>query len=108
MLGKKGEAIARKYLEQKGYEFIVANYRTRYGEIDLIMRDDKGIVFVEVKTRRAGNIVAPNDRLSERKLVRLEKVADEYRKKHRMIHWRFLLIGVTKNNRGYLLRIVRI
>lgn len=50
-LGEKGEYYARLYLEKKGFEFIRANYETRYGEIDLIMQENDEIVFVEVKTR---------------------------------------------------------
>ncbi|MBP5289686.1 MAG: YraN family protein [Clostridia bacterium] len=50
-LGRKGEYLARLYLEQKGLEFIRANYLTPRGEIDLIMRENDEIVFLEVKTR---------------------------------------------------------
>lgn len=50
-LGRRGEYLARLYLEEKGLEFIRANYRTSRGEIDLIMRENDEIVFLEVKTR---------------------------------------------------------
>ncbi len=50
-LGRRGEYLARLYLEQKGFEFIRANYRTFHGEIDLIMRENDELVFLEVKTR---------------------------------------------------------
>lgn len=50
-LGEKGEYLAKCYLEKKGYIFIRANYRTKHGEIDLIMQDNNEIVFIEVKTR---------------------------------------------------------
>ena len=52
--GIRSETRARKYLEQRGLVFIAANYHSRYGEIDLIMRDDEHIVFVEVRAR-SGN-----------------------------------------------------
>ncbi len=50
-LGQKGEYLAKIFLEQKGFEFIRANYRTPHGEIDLIMQENDEIVFIEVKTR---------------------------------------------------------
>lgn len=50
-LGRRGEYLARLYLEKKGLEFIRANYRALHGEIDLIMRENDEIVFLEVKTR---------------------------------------------------------
>lgn len=50
-LGNRGEYLARIYLEQKGYEFIRTGYKAARGEIDLIMRENDEIVFVEVKTR---------------------------------------------------------
>jgi len=94
-LGKKGELIASRYLISRGYEFIFANYRTRWGEIDLIFEKDGVCYFVEVKTRTAGNQVAPHDQLPTKKLQRLEKAADEYIKKHSVYNWHFLLIRIT-------------
>ena len=49
--GERGEYLARLFLEQKGFIFIRANYRTKYGEIDLILQENDEIVFAEVKTR---------------------------------------------------------
>ncbi len=49
--GDRGEYLARLFLEQKGYLFIRANYKTNGGEIDLIMQENDEIVFLEVKTR---------------------------------------------------------
>ena len=51
-LGAAGERLARRHLEHQGYEFIAANWRRPYGELDLIMRDGDTLVFIEVKTRR--------------------------------------------------------
>ncbi|WP_299142403.1 YraN family protein [uncultured Dialister sp.] len=49
--GREGEALARQYLENKGYRFLDANFRTSHSEIDLIMDDGDVLVFVEVKSR---------------------------------------------------------
>jgi putative endonuclease len=53
-LGRLGEELALAHLKRLGYREIARNYRTRFGELDLIVCDDDTIVFVEVKTRRAG------------------------------------------------------
>lgn len=50
--GAWGEKTAAAYLENKGYIVLARNYRTRWGEIDLIVADTHFIAFVEVKTRR--------------------------------------------------------
>jgi putative endonuclease len=51
--GKAGEALALRYLKKKGYKVLEQNYTCPLGEIDIIARDKKTIVFVEVKTRRS-------------------------------------------------------
>ena len=51
-LGRHGEDLARKFLEKKGFKLIERNFKTpRWGEIDLVMKDEDTLVFVEVKTR---------------------------------------------------------
>ncbi len=50
-LGKWGEELAQAYLEKKNWKPVVANFRCRRGEIDLIMENDQTLLFVEVKTR---------------------------------------------------------
>jgi len=54
-LGRRGEQLAAAHLRRIGYEEIARNVRTRRGEIDLIMRDERALVFVEVKTRMIGD-----------------------------------------------------
>ena len=94
-LGKTGELIARQYLETKGYKFIRANYFARHGEIDLIMEKEGEVVFVEVKTRRVGNEVAPNVTLPAAKIRRLEMAIGLYLQKHEAEDWRLILVAVT-------------
>jgi len=53
-LGRLGERHARGHLERLGFEILDANFRTRHGELDLVAFDGRTLVFVEVKTRRAG------------------------------------------------------
>lgn len=51
ILGKSGEDIACKYLENEGYIIYLRNFRCKQGEIDIIAKDKKEVVFIEVKTR---------------------------------------------------------
>lgn len=59
--GQKGELVASRCLERKNYKIITMNYRSRYGEIDIIASDTQYIVFVEVKTRSSHTIAAPRE-----------------------------------------------
>ena len=52
MLGVSGENQAESYLRSKGLKWVASNWRTKWGEIDLIMKDGRTLVFVEVKTRK--------------------------------------------------------
>jgi Holliday junction resolvase-like predicted endonuclease len=58
ILGSAGERLALEHYERLGFELLAANHRTRAGELDLIVADRRTIVFVEVKTRRAGGFGA--------------------------------------------------
>lgn len=50
-LGRRGEVYAAEYLEKKGYYILAKNYRTRFGEIDIIAENASILAFIEVKTR---------------------------------------------------------
>lgn len=80
-----GERIAQKYLQEKGYCFIEANFRCRYGELDLVFLDSKKerLVVAEVKTRYVNTRVSPKESLTERKLYQLEKTTLFYNKKNK-------------------------
>ena len=56
-VGTDGEAAACELLGKKGYEITARNYRAGRGEIDIIARSSRHIVFVEVKTRTAGTLI---------------------------------------------------
>ncbi|HGG59777.1 MAG TPA: YraN family protein [Gammaproteobacteria bacterium] len=71
--GASAERLALKFLRRQGLAHIASNYRSRFGEIDLIMRDGETIVFVEVRYRRSsryGGAAASIDRHKQRKLIR--------------------------------------
>ncbi|QJB56449.1 YraN family protein [Pseudodesulfovibrio sp. zrk46] len=80
--GDLGEDAAARFLEQKGFRVLERNWRFRQWELDLICRDGDTVVFVEVKTRRAGSMGTPGDALNRKKQARLVKAASQYLSKH--------------------------
>ena len=78
LVGRLGEVIAGEYLRSNGLRIIERNHRTRYAEIDLIAREKKILVFVEVRTKTAGRFGSPEESLNRPKVRRLVKAADFY------------------------------
>src|SRR5271170_4174981 len=76
-LGDRGENRAARYLRNLGYKIIMRNFRCELGEIDIIARDGKTLVFVEVKTR-AYDDPAPEDQVNEFKQHQITKAARLY------------------------------
>lgn len=76
--GQKGEAIAAQYYRQRGYLLLGHNYRTRMGELDLIVYKENMIVFVEVKTRTGRMLAAPAEAVDLHKQRRLRLAAERY------------------------------
>lgn len=84
--GKLGEEAACKLLQKLGYKIIEKNFRTRYGEIDIIVCDSSNkvdtLVFVEVKTRWNINYGYPEEAVTPRKLRLVTKAAQYYKLTH--------------------------
>jgi putative endonuclease len=77
-LGQSGEELAASYLRKKKYKILDRNWECKFGELDLVCRHKKIIVFVEVKTRSASGMVHPCEALPELKQKRLLKAASLY------------------------------
>jgi putative endonuclease len=77
-IGTQGEKIAGRYLLSKKYKILHCNYRCRYGEIDIIARKKKVLVFVEVKTRRTNTFGSPLEAVSLKKQRAISAVAQQY------------------------------
>ncbi|MEO2082456.1 MAG: YraN family protein [Desulfurobacteriaceae bacterium] len=75
--GKEGERIAFRYLLEKGYSIIRRNYKSCYGEIDIVAYDPstETVVFVEVKLRKEGSAVNPLEAVTPVKQERIKKTA---------------------------------
>lgn len=76
--GKQGEEIAVKYLMDKGYEILERNWRNRHKEIDIIAKDGKELVIVEVKTRKSDNYGEPDLAVTKQKQRLLIYAANAY------------------------------
>lgn len=94
-IGNFGEALAREYLEKQGLVFIDMQYRTLFGEIDLIMLDQDEIVFVEVRYRQNAHYGAPEETLSHLKRRRLVKTALRFQQQHAWTQKYYLRIDVV-------------
>jgi len=82
LFGNKGEAMAAEYLKRQGYKILERQFRTRFGEIDLVALSSGEIVFVEVKTRKSSAHGFPEEVVTETKLHKLEIAAEHFLKKH--------------------------
>ena len=82
-LGIEGEDRAVTFLKKKGYSILTRNYRTPFGEIDVIARDGSTIVFVEVKTRKDDLFGYPFEAVDKRKKLKMKKSALLFLKKQK-------------------------
>ena len=76
--GARAEHWAARYLQRQGMKPVTANYRSRFGEIDLIMRDGAALVFVEVRLRRNADFGGAAASINARKQQRLIHTAQQY------------------------------
>ena len=80
-IGQLGEDIACEFLINKKYKIIARNYRRKWGELDIVTKAlDGTLVFVEVKTMKAGGAgsLAPEDNMSAAKLMKLRKTCEAF------------------------------
>ena len=94
--GELGELAAKAHLKKAGLKFLLANYSTERGEVDLIFRDVDCLVFVEVKTRSSEAWVRPAAFVNKEKRRRLSKAALDYLRllKNPAIKFRFDIVEV--------------
>ena len=107
-LGAVGERLASDHLQRLGYEITERNYRTRWGELDLVAFDGETLVFCEVKARRAGGSSGgPFDAVGPAKQSQVRKMAASWLGQRRDRPFareiRFDAIGVTVDAAGRVL-----
>lgn len=96
-LGQYGEQAAIHFLVRKGYSLVESNWRCAHGEIDLIVRQDATLVFVEVRTRQADSTERAFESITPAKQKRLQALAYAYLSTHDLqnIAWRIDLIAIA-------------
>ena len=99
--GKIGEDEAEEYLKEQGYEILCRNFRCMQGEIDIIAKDKKTIVFVEVKTRTSTKYGEAKEAVNKRKQKHIYESARYYLYQNRKENCltRIDVIEVYINNR---------
>ena len=78
VLGRKGEKLAAEYLKKLGMKIVKRNYKTPFGEADIIAEFQDEIVFVEVKTRTGEAYGAPSEAVTQNKKQRYYQMAKLY------------------------------
>ena len=78
LLGAKGEKLAVKYLKKQGCKILERNYRTPFGEADIIAQYGEEIAFIEVKTRESLRYGTPAEAVGVNKQRRYRKIAEFY------------------------------
>ncbi len=96
--GQWGEDAAADYLIEKGYAIVARNYRSEYGEIDLVAERAQVLAFVEVKTRSSQNYGLPEEAITEQKAEHMLAAAQDYMQVHPEWggDWRIDVIAVLK------------
>ena len=81
-LGSVGEKLATKFLQQKGYKILDKNFRSKFGEIDIVAQEEDTLVFVEVKTRWTREYGTPEEAVTPRKIRSIVKTGQYYKLLH--------------------------
>ena len=94
--GKLGEDTAVQYLQGNGYRILERNFRTRYGEVDIIAQKDGCLVFVEVRAKASREFGLPEESLTRAKKEHLVSAAEAYLQELGLqdIPWRIDLVSV--------------
>ncbi|RLA26642.1 MAG: YraN family protein [Gammaproteobacteria bacterium] len=96
--GRLAEALARRYLLNRGLQVVTENYHCRYGELDLIMRDAGLLVIVETRYRRQSTFGGPIESISAVKRQKIVRSTQHFINKYpayRNVSVRFDVIGLT-------------
>lgn len=94
--GAAGENLALRFLEGRGLTLVQRNFRCKGGELDLIMRDDQALVFIEVRAHHDEGFGTPAETITRTKQRRLIRAASFYLQKFRLdVACRFDVVAVT-------------
>lgn len=96
--GQAAEIIAAQYLDAQGLKLIARNYRSRFGEIDLIMQDGTSLVFVEVRLRKSKLFGGAEESITASKQHKIVITAEYYLQQHGNQNCRFDVILMDKED----------
>lgn len=105
--GSLGEKEAEKYLTKIGYSILDRNFRSRFGEIDIIAKNGGQVVFVEVKTRTQEMFGTPLEAITHQKLRKIIKTAQYYILRNNISDYRFDAIEVRFYAREILINHIK-
>jgi putative endonuclease len=107
--GKEGEKIAAVFLKKNGYRITEINFRCVLGEIDIIARDKDKIVFIEVKTRKSGELGYPEQAVGIRKQKKMSQLALWYLQKNNITDSaaRFDVVAITISSSGNEIKLIK-
>ena len=108
-IGALGERIVSDALAQRGYQTLARNERTRFGEVDLVVKREDTVLFVEVKTRTDRSFGAPEEAIDHRKRLRMSKTATALADKFAQeCDWALLVVAVELDLTNKTARLRRI
>ncbi|MGI6412369.1 MAG: YraN family protein [Syntrophomonadaceae bacterium] len=104
-IGQLGEDKAVQFLKVKGYSILHRNYRTRFGELDIVCQDQHSLVFIEVKTRTSIKFGYPEEAITYQKIKHVKKAAAIYinNEQKRFSEVRFDVVTVLKSNSKWII-----
>lgn len=98
-LGKWGEDVAARYLENKGYRILERDWKDKHKDLDIVAVDNGCLVIVEVKTRRQNTLVAPELAVDYRKIKNITLATNKYVKLNCIdLPIRFDIVAITGTN----------
>jgi len=105
ILGAHGELLAQKYLLKQNFIILAKNYRSRFGEIDIIAKKNCDIIFCEVKTRTNLSHGAPSESVSLTKQKKIKLSALDYISKYQIINsnFRFDIIEIVRDKINHII-----
>ncbi len=101
-LGKKGEDLACRELQRRGYAILARRYRSLIGELDIVARDGQTLVFVEVKTRHGSRFGRAVEAITAAKRRKITVLAIDYLTRHKALAHpcRFDVVAITIGTGG--------
>ena len=104
--GRAGEDLALQYLKKQSLTLVRRNFRSRFGEIDLIMRDKNTIIFIEVRSRKNNFFLDPIETIDyskRNKIIKTSQIFMQNTSSSNQFDWRFDVVTLT--GRGHNMKI---